>query len=95
MLGNDFVCACLQGAHEWYEAGYRHGHFASVWQRSLYNVPGLRAQPWWTAKETGYTDLVRVLNIYIYTYSCGQKFTFSHLGHDNSGWIFHSSWQNR
>ncbi|XP_060789123.1 aspartyl/asparaginyl beta-hydroxylase isoform X2 [Neoarius graeffei] len=48
-------------AYEWYEAGYRHGHFASVWQRSLYNVPGLRAQPWWTAKETGYTDLVRTL----------------------------------
>ncbi|KAM9500698.1 aspartyl/asparaginyl beta-hydroxylase isoform 2-T2 [Clarias gariepinus] len=48
-------------AHEWYEAGYKHGHFASVWQRSLYNVPGLRAQPWWTAKETGYTDLVRTL----------------------------------
>ncbi|XP_047012692.1 aspartyl/asparaginyl beta-hydroxylase isoform X15 [Ictalurus punctatus] len=48
-------------AHEWYEVGYRRGHFASVWQRSLYNVPGLRAQPWWTAKETGYTDLVQTL----------------------------------
>ncbi|KAF7706218.1 hypothetical protein HF521_019472 [Silurus meridionalis] len=48
-------------AYEWYETGYRHGHFASVWQRSLYNVAGLRAQPWWTAKETGYTDLVRTL----------------------------------
>ena len=31
-----------------------------MWQRSLYNVKGLRAQPWWTAKETGYTDLVKV-----------------------------------
>ncbi|XP_037389158.1 aspartyl/asparaginyl beta-hydroxylase isoform X1 [Pygocentrus nattereri] len=48
-------------AYEWYETGYQHGHFASVWQRSLYNVPGLRAQPWWTAKETGFTDLVRML----------------------------------
>ncbi|XP_058250672.1 aspartyl/asparaginyl beta-hydroxylase isoform X3 [Hemibagrus wyckioides] len=48
-------------ALEWYEAGYRHGHFASVWQRSLYNVAGLRAQPWWTAKETGYVELVRTL----------------------------------
>ncbi|XP_076829726.1 aspartyl/asparaginyl beta-hydroxylase isoform X5 [Brachyhypopomus gauderio] len=48
-------------AYAWYEAGYQHGHFASVWQRSLYNVAGLRAQPWWTAKETGYTDLVRML----------------------------------
>ncbi|XP_030636264.1 aspartyl/asparaginyl beta-hydroxylase [Chanos chanos] len=50
-----------KSAYDWYEAGHRHGHFASVWQRSLYNVPGLRAQPWWTAKETGYTDLVRTL----------------------------------
>ncbi|XP_026868924.2 aspartyl/asparaginyl beta-hydroxylase isoform X3 [Electrophorus electricus] len=48
-------------AYKWYEAGYQHGHFASVWQRSLYNVAGLRAQPWWSAKETGYTDLVRML----------------------------------
>ncbi|XP_051948302.1 aspartyl/asparaginyl beta-hydroxylase isoform X2 [Xyrauchen texanus] len=48
-------------AYDWYEAGHQRGHFASVWQRSLYNVPGLRAQPWWTAKETGYTDLVKML----------------------------------
>lgn len=47
-------------AYSWYELGHRRGHFASVWQRSLYNVDGLKAQPWWTAKETGYTDLVRV-----------------------------------
>lgn len=50
-----------KSAYDWYEAGYRRGHFASVWQRSLYNVAGLRAQPWWTAKETGYTDLVKML----------------------------------
>ncbi|XP_072544091.1 aspartyl/asparaginyl beta-hydroxylase-like isoform X2 [Salminus brasiliensis] len=48
-------------AYDWYETGYQHGHFASLWQRSLYNVQGLQAQPWWTAKETGYTDLVRML----------------------------------
>ncbi|XP_040210196.1 aspartyl/asparaginyl beta-hydroxylase isoform X3 [Rana temporaria] len=48
-------------AYTWYEAGHKKGHFASVWQRSLYNVNGLKAQPWWTAKETGYTDLVRAL----------------------------------
>ncbi|XP_073487791.1 aspartyl/asparaginyl beta-hydroxylase isoform X6 [Aquarana catesbeiana] len=48
-------------AYTWYEAGHKKGHFASVWQRSLYNVNGLKAQPWWTAKETGYTDLVRTL----------------------------------
>ncbi|XP_031439869.2 aspartyl/asparaginyl beta-hydroxylase isoform X1 [Clupea harengus] len=50
-----------QSAYDWYERGHKRGHFASVWQRSLYNVKGLRAQPWWTAKETGYTDLVKTL----------------------------------
>ncbi|XP_042616832.1 aspartyl/asparaginyl beta-hydroxylase-like isoform X4 [Cyprinus carpio] len=50
-----------KSAYDWYEAGHRQGHFASVWQRSLYNVPGLRAQPWWTAEETGYTALVKML----------------------------------
>uniref|UniRef100_A0A3P9KPB9 Un-named hu7910 n=1 Tax=Oryzias latipes TaxID=8090 RepID=A0A3P9KPB9_ORYLA len=48
-------------AYQWYELGHKRGHFASVWQRSLYNVKGLKAQPWWTPKETGYTDLVKVL----------------------------------
>uniref|UniRef100_A0A7N6A8N6 Un-named hu7910 n=1 Tax=Anabas testudineus TaxID=64144 RepID=A0A7N6A8N6_ANATE len=48
-------------AYYWYELGHKHGHFASVWQRSLYNVDGLKAQPWWTAKDTGYTDLVKML----------------------------------
>ncbi|XP_054035206.1 aspartyl/asparaginyl beta-hydroxylase [Dryobates pubescens] len=48
-------------AYRWYELGHQRGHFASVWQRSLYNVKGLKAQPWWTARETGYTDLVKSL----------------------------------
>ncbi|XP_024121299.1 aspartyl/asparaginyl beta-hydroxylase isoform X8 [Oryzias melastigma] len=48
-------------AYHWYELGHKRGHFASVWQRSLYNVKGLKAQPWWTPKETGYTDLVKAL----------------------------------
>ncbi|CAK6984724.1 aspartyl/asparaginyl beta-hydroxylase, partial [Scomber scombrus] len=48
-------------AYYWYELGHQRGHFASVWQRSLYNVNGLKAQPWWTPKETGYTDLVKML----------------------------------
>ncbi|XP_060949434.1 aspartyl/asparaginyl beta-hydroxylase-like isoform X2 [Limanda limanda] len=48
-------------AYHWYELGHRRGHFASVWQRSLYNVKGLKAQPWWTPKETGYTHLVKTL----------------------------------
>ncbi|XP_038161650.1 aspartyl/asparaginyl beta-hydroxylase isoform X2 [Cyprinodon tularosa] len=48
-------------AYYWYELGHKRGHFASVWQRSLYNVEGLKAQPWWTPQETGYTDLVKML----------------------------------
>lgn len=48
-------------AYKWYERGHQRGHFASVWQRSLYNVDGLKAQPWWTPKDTGYMDLVKVL----------------------------------
>ncbi|XP_047409783.1 aspartyl/asparaginyl beta-hydroxylase isoform X2 [Sciurus carolinensis] len=48
-------------AYKWYELGHKRGHFASVWQRSLYNVNGLRAQPWWTPRETGYTELVKSL----------------------------------
>lgn len=47
-------------AYKWYELGHKRGHFASVWQRSLYNVNGLKAQPWWTPRETGYTELVKV-----------------------------------
>lgn len=50
---------CVQAYH-WYQVGHQRGHFASVWQRSLYNVKGLKAQPWWTPKETGYTELVKV-----------------------------------
>ncbi|XP_069076342.1 aspartyl/asparaginyl beta-hydroxylase isoform X2 [Pleurodeles waltl] len=48
-------------AYKWYEAGHKRGHFASVWQRSLYNVNGLKAQPWWTSRETGYVDLIKAL----------------------------------
>ncbi|XP_037829267.1 aspartyl/asparaginyl beta-hydroxylase [Kryptolebias marmoratus] len=51
----------LPQAYHWYEVGHKRGHFASVWQRSLYNVDGLKAQPWWTPKETGYSDLVKML----------------------------------
>ncbi|XP_045717424.1 aspartyl/asparaginyl beta-hydroxylase isoform X3 [Phyllostomus hastatus] len=48
-------------AYKWYELGHKRGHFASVWQRSLYNVQGLKAQPWWTPRETGYMELVKSL----------------------------------
>ncbi|XP_058876984.1 aspartyl/asparaginyl beta-hydroxylase-like [Acipenser ruthenus] len=47
-------------AYKWHEIGHQRGHFASVWQQSLYNVDRLKAQAWWTAKETGYTDLVKI-----------------------------------
>ncbi|XP_061613447.1 aspartyl/asparaginyl beta-hydroxylase isoform X3 [Phyllopteryx taeniolatus] len=50
-----------QSAYHWYQVGHERGHFASVWQRSLYNVDGLKAQPWWTPNETGYTELVKAL----------------------------------
>ncbi|KAM5157150.1 aspartyl/asparaginyl beta-hydroxylase [Mantella aurantiaca] len=60
-LGDALQRAGDKEAYKWYEVGYKKGHFASVWQRSLYNVNGLKAQPWWTAKETGYTDLVKTL----------------------------------
>lgn len=61
-LKHSLAWFCVQ-AYYWYELGHKRGHFASVWQRSLYNVDGLKAQPWWTAKETGYTDLVKVLMV--------------------------------
>ncbi|EMP36087.1 Aspartyl/asparaginyl beta-hydroxylase, partial [Chelonia mydas] len=59
-LGDALQRVGSKEAYRWYELGHQRGHFASVWQRSLYNVNGLKAQPWWTAKETGYTELVKV-----------------------------------
>ncbi|XP_037659522.1 aspartyl/asparaginyl beta-hydroxylase isoform X2 [Choloepus didactylus] len=60
-LGDALQRAGSKEAYKWYELGHKRGHFASVWQRSLYNVNGLKAQPWWTAKEAGYVDLVKSL----------------------------------
>ncbi|XP_077666349.1 aspartyl/asparaginyl beta-hydroxylase isoform X4 [Eretmochelys imbricata] len=60
-LGDALQRVGSKEAYRWYELGHQRGHFASVWQRSLYNVNGLKAQPWWTAKETGYTELVKSL----------------------------------
>ncbi|KAM6454562.1 aspartyl/asparaginyl beta-hydroxylase isoform 3-T3 [Liasis olivaceus] len=60
-LGDAMQRVGNQEAYKWYERGHQRGHFASVWQRSLYNVKGLKAQPWWTAKETGYTELIKTL----------------------------------
>ena len=33
--------------------------FPSVWQRSIFNEPDLRAQPWWSSEETGYLPDIR------------------------------------
>nr|5APA_A Chain A, ASPARTYL/ASPARAGINYL BETA-HYDROXYLASE [Homo sapiens] len=41
------------------DLGTENLYFQSM--RSLYNVNGLKAQPWWTPKETGYTELVKSL----------------------------------
>nr|XP_048696712.1 aspartyl/asparaginyl beta-hydroxylase-like isoform X1 [Caretta caretta] len=60
-LGDALQRVGSKEAYRWYELGHQRGHFASVWQRSLYNVNGLKAQPWWTAKETGNTELVKSL----------------------------------
>ncbi|KAM5315093.1 aspartyl/asparaginyl beta-hydroxylase [Glossophaga mutica] len=60
-LGDALQRVGSKEAYKWYELGHKRGHFASVWQRSLYNVKGLRAQPWWTPRETGYTELVKSL----------------------------------
>ncbi|KAH8347990.1 hypothetical protein KR084_002917 [Drosophila pseudotakahashii] len=41
-------------ALEVFRKGVAKGFFASVYQRSLYNEPRLKAQPFWQPKETGY-----------------------------------------
>ncbi|XP_054446146.1 aspartyl/asparaginyl beta-hydroxylase isoform X4 [Pteronotus mesoamericanus] len=60
-LGDALQRVGSKEAYKWYELGHKRGHFASVWQRSLYNVNGLKAQPWWTPRETGYMELVKSL----------------------------------
>ena len=36
-----------------YEEAVKEGAIPSFWQRSLYNVEGLKAKPVWTPEETG------------------------------------------
>ncbi|XP_049861571.1 transcriptional regulator ATRX isoform X8 [Schistocerca gregaria] len=43
------------------ELGVREGLFLSKYQRSLYNVDRLHAQPWWTPEETTYAPYFRKL----------------------------------
>lgn len=49
-------------AFKYYEQGVRNGFFNSIYQRSLYNEPNLRAQPVWNISETGYEYFFRVSN---------------------------------
>ena len=43
-----------------YGEAAKKGIFLSAWQRSLYNADTpLKAQPWWTAEESGYTEAIR------------------------------------
>ncbi|XP_037282142.1 aspartyl/asparaginyl beta-hydroxylase isoform X1 [Rhipicephalus microplus] len=48
-------------ALEVYKEGVKEGLFASVYQRSLYSVDGLKAQPWWDPKETPYASDLKEL----------------------------------
>lgn len=48
-------------AHEVHKRGAALGHFLSPSQRSLYNVPRLKSQPWWIIEETPYSKLARAL----------------------------------
>jgi hypothetical protein len=50
-----FFNVCLQI----YELGVREGLFLSKYQRSLYNVDRLRAEPWWTPEETTYSEFFK------------------------------------
>ena len=47
-------------AHTVYEKGAEKGVFYSKWQRSLYNVDGLAARPWWTKQQTGQSAMLKV-----------------------------------
>ncbi|XP_026841320.1 aspartyl/asparaginyl beta-hydroxylase isoform X5 [Drosophila persimilis] len=48
-------------AVEVHRQGVARGFFVSVYQRSLYNEPKLRAQPFWQPSETGYNSQLRKL----------------------------------
>ena len=43
-----------------YDLGYKKKVFMSPWQRSLHNVDRLKAQPWWTERETKVEDKLKV-----------------------------------
>lgn len=48
-------------AYEVYAEGAERGTLNSMYQRSTYNAPNLKAQPWWTPEETPYAkDIKRI-----------------------------------
>ena len=55
-----FLYSVLFQAYQVYQKAADRGFFKSVYQRSLYNVESLKSQPWWTAKQAGYTDDAKV-----------------------------------
>ena len=48
-------------ANQIYEQGVQQGVFLSFWQRSMYNVAGLKSKPIWSLKETGAAQGLRKL----------------------------------
>ena len=42
-----------------FDAGVEKGHFTSRYQRSIYNVDAITAQPWWTNQEAQYVDAAK------------------------------------
>ena len=48
-------------AYDVYREAVKIGLFPNIWQRSPYNEPNLRGQPWWTPKETGYDKTIKRL----------------------------------
>jgi len=43
-----------------YEVAVQKGLFLSIFQRSIYNEPNLRALPWWKIEESEYEDYFKV-----------------------------------
>ncbi|KAK2177803.1 hypothetical protein NP493_579g02002 [Ridgeia piscesae] len=50
-----------EDAQKVYDLGYKKNVFLSPWQRSLHNVDRLKAQPWWTERDTEVEDKLRML----------------------------------
>ena len=43
-----------------FELAVQKGLFLSVFQRSIYNEPNLRALPWWKIEDTRYEEYFKV-----------------------------------